>query len=142
MGSTGTAFLAAGAAAIVGDQGSKAMMGRLFREGRVRAAGGGPRFTWTRNARGSAVALPLGWAVLVWTAAFGSAALVVALAPSMGTGAAVGLGLAVGGAAGNVADRLARGAVVDFIALWSWPPFNLADAAMLVGWALLAGSLV
>jgi signal peptidase II len=138
----GTAFLAAGGAAIVGDQGSKALMGRLLRQGRVRVATGGPGFTWTRNRRGSAVALPLRWTVLVWIAAFGGAALVVALAPSVGIGAAVGLGLAVGGAAGNLADRLARGAVVDFIALWSWPPFNLADAAMLVGWALLAGSLV
>jgi signal peptidase II len=138
----GTAFLSAAVAAIVGDQSSKALMRRLLREGRVRVARGGPGFTWTRNRRGNAVALPLRWTVLVWIAAFGGAALVVALAPSVGIGAAIGLVLALGGAAGNLADRLARGAVVDFIALWSWPPFNLADAAMLIGWALLAGSLV
>jgi signal peptidase II len=66
----------------------------------------------------------------------------VAAAPSVGAGADVGLGLALGGAAGNLADRVARGAVVDFIALWSWPSFNLADAAMLSGWALVAGSLL
>ncbi len=47
-----------------------------------------------------------------------------------------GLGLAVGGAAGNLVDRLYRGAVVDFIDLGWWPVFNLADAAIVVGAAL------
>ena len=52
--------------------------------------------------------------------------------------AAVGLGLALGGAAGNLADRLARGGVVDFIAIGRWPTFNLADAALLAGVVLVA----
>lgn len=46
------------------------------------------------------------------------------------------LGLVVGGALGNLGDRLFRshhGAVVDFIALGFWPTFNLADAAIVVG---------
>ena len=103
------AFLVAGAAAIVGDQSSKALMGRLLPRGPRPRRAGRPGFTWTRNRRGSAVALPLGWTVLVWIAAFAAAALVVAIAPSVSTGAAVGLGLAVGGAAGVLADRLTRG---------------------------------
>jgi lipoprotein signal peptidase len=53
-----------------------------------------------------------------------------------------GLGLLVGGAAGNMFDRFARGAVVDFIAIGRWPVFNLADAAMGTGLALTAGSLL
>jgi signal peptidase II len=53
----------------------------------------------------------------------------------------VGIGLVVGGAAGNVLDRLRRGAIVDFIAVGPWPVFNLADAAIVVGLGLLLLSL-
>lgn len=52
-----------------------------------------------------------------------------------------GCGLVVGGALGNVVDRLRLGCVVDFIdvhaAGWHWPAFNLADSAITVGVALL-----
>jgi signal peptidase II len=47
------------------------------------------------------------------------------------------LGLIVGGAIGNVIDRLAYGAVFDFIQFhigdWSWYVFNVADAAIVAG---------
>jgi signal peptidase II len=43
------------------------------------------------------------------------------------------LGLALGGAAGNLLDRVRRGGVVDFIDLGRWPMFNLADVAIVVG---------
>ena len=43
------------------------------------------------------------------------------------------LGLALGGAAGNLFDRLLRGGVVDFIDLGFWPVFNLADVAIVAG---------
>ena len=50
---------------------------------------------------------------------------------------AASLGLIVGGAIGNVIDRLAYGAVFDFIQLrigdWSWYVFNVADAAIVAG---------
>ncbi|WP_445501658.1 signal peptidase II [Microvirga sp. G4-2] len=50
---------------------------------------------------------------------------------------AVSLGLIVGGAIGNVIDRLAYGAVFDFIQFqigdWSWYVFNVADAAIVAG---------
>jgi len=52
------------------------------------------------------------------------------------------IGAALGGAAGNVVDRLRRGAIVDFIAIGRWPPFNLADTAIVVGVGLLVLSLV
>lgn len=52
------------------------------------------------------------------------------------------IGAALGGAAGNIADRLRRGAIVDFIAIGRWPPFNLADAAIVAGIGLLVLSLV
>lgn len=42
-------------------------------------------------------------------------------------------GLLVGGAIGNLIDRLAHGAVTDFVKLPHWPAFNLADTAITVG---------
>lgn len=53
----------------------------------------------------------------------------------------VGVGLIVGGALGNVLDRLFHGAVVDFLDFhaggYHWPAFNLADSAITVGVAAL-----
>jgi signal peptidase II len=52
----------------------------------------------------------------------------------------VALGLVIGGAAGNLVDRLFRGnggAVIDFIDLRWWPVWNVADAAVVVGALLL-----
>ena len=53
---------------------------------------------------------------------------------------AVGLALVVGGAVGNVIDRLRLGYVVDFVEWywrdWHWPAFNLADSAICVGAAV------
>jgi signal peptidase II len=52
-----------------------------------------------------------------------------------------GLALILGGAVGNVIDRLRYGHVVDFLDLhaggWHWPAFNVADSAITVGAALL-----
>jgi len=52
-----------------------------------------------------------------------------------------GLALILGGALGNLYDRLAYGHVVDFLdfhaAGWHWPAFNVADSAISVGAALL-----
>ena len=49
----------------------------------------------------------------------------------------VALGLVVGGALGNLIDRVRQGFVVDFIAVGPWPNFNLADSAISVGLLLL-----
>lgn len=50
--------------------------------------------------------------------------------------------LIVGGAAGNLYDRIVRGAVIDWIDLhwagWHWPVFNLADCAIVAGAMTLA----
>lgn len=45
--------------------------------------------------------------------------------------------LLVGGALGNIIDRLVRGYVVDFIHLHYWPVFNVADIAIVAGALLL-----
>jgi signal peptidase II len=47
-------------------------------------------------------------------------------------------GLLLGGALGNLLDRIRAGSVTDFIQLpLGWPPFNLADAAIVLGVVLL-----
>jgi signal peptidase II len=46
-------------------------------------------------------------------------------------------GLLLGGAAGNLFDRITDGAVTDFIKLPHWPAFNAADIAITVGVGLL-----
>ncbi|NLI12861.1 signal peptidase II [Pelotomaculum propionicicum] len=53
-----------------------------------------------------------------------------------------GLGLVLGGALGNLADRLRYGKVVDFLDFRVWPVFNLADAAIFIGVCLLIWELL
>ena len=58
------------------------------------------------------------------------------------TSSAVGLGLVLGGAVGNLVDRVIRGPgfsgeVVDFIDFRVWPIFNLADSAIVIGAGIL-----
>lgn len=54
---------------------------------------------------------------------------------------ACGWSLVLGGAIGNLIDRLAYGYVIDFIDVyyqqWHWPAFNIADSAITLGIALL-----
>lgn len=58
-----------------------------------------------------------------------------------GTLLPLAIGMVIGGAIGNVVDRLARGAVTDFLdfhlAEWHWFVFNLADAAICIGVGLM-----
>jgi signal peptidase II len=42
-------------------------------------------------------------------------------------------GMLLGGAVGNIVDRVREGAVVDFVKLPYWPAFNVADSAITVG---------
>ncbi|HEY2352674.1 MAG TPA: signal peptidase II [Candidatus Acidoferrum sp.] len=52
-----------------------------------------------------------------------------------------GLALLIGGATGNVTDRILHGAVTDFLEVWigsyRWPAFNVADSAITIGAALV-----
>jgi signal peptidase II len=70
----------------------------------------------------------------------------VALRPGLrrlpgGQAVLAGLALVLGGALGNLVDRLRLGYVVDFISVhyrdWYFPTFNIADSAISVGAALL-----
>jgi signal peptidase II len=54
---------------------------------------------------------------------------------------AAGLALLLGGATGNVTDRILHGAVTDFFEVWfgtyHYPAFNVADSAITIGAALI-----
>jgi signal peptidase II len=52
------------------------------------------------------------------------------------------LALQLGGALGNLSDRLRTGSVIDFIDFRFWPVFNLADIALVIGIALLIFSMI
>lgn len=56
--------------------------------------------------------------------------------------AAFAIALVVGGAIGNVVDRIYRGYVVDFVAVGDFPRFNLADSAISIGVVLLLVAMI
>lgn len=58
------------------------------------------------------------------------------------TGTWVAGGLILGGAVGNLIDRVRLGHVTDFILLPNWPAFNIADCAITVGVVILALTLI
>lgn len=62
------------------------------------------------------------------------------------TSTGIGLALILGGAVGNLWDRLAAGHVVDFldfsVAGYHWPAFNLADSAIVIGAFLLVAEIL
>jgi signal peptidase II len=102
------------------------------------------RLTYTRN---SGVAFGLGAGVPFPYYGFSIAAVAVILylfarQRAGGSARQVALSLVLGGAVGNLIDRLASGEVVDFIEIgygrWHWPVFNVADSAVTIGVTLFA----
>ena len=97
----------------------------------------------TRNP-GAAFSLGAEYTVALSLVAITVVAVVVRLSSRLGSGGwAAALGLLLGGACGNLTDRMVRepgpfrGHVVDFLELPHWPVFNLADTAIVAGAALL-----
>lgn len=138
-----TVLVATAVATVVVDTLTKQLVVVRLVEDRLYGVGAGPGWGLrrVRNERGAFAALPAPYTALLWVA---MAALVVfaVRASQAGPASAIGLGAALGGAAGNVIDRIARGAVVDFVAAGPWPVFNLADAAMVAGLTLAAVSVL
>jgi signal peptidase II len=148
-------FLGAFAVSLVLDQGAKEWVARTMSfADRIRVIDGFFYITHVRN-RGAAFGLFADSPELVRVALFIGVALVAIglifsfyrrLAPGDRL-AALSLGLILGGAAGNLIDRLRYGEVVDFLhfILWGgyvWPDFNLADTWIVVGVALLVIELL
>ena len=75
--------------------------------------------------------------VLIWLIALVSAVLLHRSDPRFQNSISMlGLGAALGGAAGNLADIIRNGGVTDFIDFGWWPAFNVADVAILAGLAI------
>lgn len=62
--------------------------------------------------------------------------------PNQSLSIQLALGMIIGGAIGNIADRVRLGYVVDFISVGWWPVFNLADSGITLGVSILAFHLI
>ena len=123
---------------VAGDQAVKAMIEARLYPGEEVEVLGPLSLTLAHNtgvAFGLAGGAGLGL-VLVTVAALALIAFVFSRDPGR-QGMWVAVGLLAGGALGNLIDRLAAGEVTDYIALGSWPPFNLADIAITAGVVLM-----
>jgi signal peptidase II len=99
----------------------------------VRLLGGAIYLDQTRNS-GAAFSLGTGFTIVLTAVAIAVVVVIVRTAGRMrSTGWATALGLVLGGALGNLADRARIGAVIDFIDPAFWPAFNVADAAIVLG---------
>jgi len=129
-----TTLLAAAAVTVALDAISKVVASRVLAEGRLYAVAPG----WgVRRVTNRLSPLSPALAAVLLCAIVGA---VLVTEPRSLT--AIGLGMAIGGAGGNLVDRARRGAVVDFVAAGTWPVFNLADAAMAVGLLVAAVSVL
>jgi signal peptidase II len=90
---------------------------------------------------GSSFSFAQGWAPLIGSfAAVLVCVMLVFVRRTRSDGVAAALGLVIGGALGNLSDRVFRshhGAVVDFIAFHFWPTFNVADSCITIGGVVL-----
>ena len=133
-------FAVTALATIAIDQGVKAIVAATLEPGQSVRVFAGLRFTYIRNT-GVAFGLFAGAGqILFWGALVLVAAMFVWFYRSRNTRGVlsfVALGLMVGGALGNLADRLLRGRVVDFVDFGWWPVFNFADLAIVAGVIIL-----
>jgi signal peptidase II len=133
------------AAVIAADQITKAAVAAALSDGGGIAVTGWFTLVLTYNtgAAFSFLASASGWQRwLLAGIACGAAVLIIALLRRGGSALySAGLALILGGALGNLIDRLTLGKVVDFLlfhyAEWAYPAFNVADSAITVGAALL-----
>jgi len=93
----------------------------------------------TRNS-GAAFSFAEGYTIVFTVVAVAVIVVIVRISRRLFSGAwAISLGLLLGGATGNLVDRLlrspgpGRGAVVDFLDFQVWPSFNVADSGIVVG---------
>ena len=133
------------AAVIVSDQVTKAAVLATLKEGEGWPVTGffTMMLTFNTGAAFSFLASASGWQRWFFAAIAVVAAILIVTLLRRGGGAlyCAGLALILGGALGNLYDRLALGKVVDFLlfhyAGWTYPAFNIADSAITIGAALV-----
>ena len=139
-------WFALAAAIIVADQVVKAIVLRVFAPGEQRVVTDFINLVlvFNKGAAFSLFAQAPGWQAPLLTAFALVASLIVGwfIVRSPGKNLfCLGLALILGGALGNVIDRLRFGMVVDFLDFhafgWHWPAFNVADSAISVGAVIL-----
>ena len=135
-------MLGCAGAVIVLDQAGKTLVTTMLVPGHLYGWGRGIGLRRTETPRIGALPLSDRQAIVAWIALVACLAFLLAAASPLLTSTTVGFGLSLGGASGNLVDRIVRGAVIDFIAVGRWPAFNLADAAMVAGAVLVALSLL
>ena len=135
--------LATGLLVLAVDQLSKNWARDAFADGRTEIIGSWLRFTYTKNP-GAAFSSFTDSGQLIGVIAIGvTLFLLYLIARSSRRVELFSLGLILGGALGNLTDRVFRGegvldgAVVDWIDWWFIPTFNIADASLNVGVAIL-----
>jgi signal peptidase II len=126
------------AAVVVADQAIKSLVTSSLARGDERDVVAGIQIVNVRNTGVAFGQLQRGGAIVAVVIALAVIALLVYFARN-GTRPWIWLptGMLLGGALGNIADRLREGAVVDFVKLPYWPAFNVADAAITFGVIIL-----
>jgi signal peptidase II len=125
-----------GAAVVLADLATKGMAAVAFREGGMTVIPGFLEFTFTENPGAAFSLFQNAGPVLGAAAILVSIGILVILRNPRPTIEVVALGLVLGGALGNLVDRIFRGPglldgrVIDWIVLGPIPTFNLADAAV------------
>jgi signal peptidase II len=141
----GLSWLWVSAAVLAADLASKAAVVATLRPGEERAYSSffSLVLTYNTGAAFSMFADGDGWQRWLFAGIAVAAAVLISVLLKRGGHAlyCLGLSLILGGALGNLWDRLAIGRVVDFLLFhyerWAWPAFNVADSAITVGAALL-----
>lgn len=140
------AWFALAAVIVVADRLSKWLILARFAPGEVLEVTGffNLVLVFNKGAAFSFLAGAPGWQTPLFAVVAIAAAIVVSVLLVRGAGSRIfrlGLALILGGALGNLWDRLQYGQVVDFLDFhaygWHWPAFNVADAAISVGAVLL-----
>ena len=122
------------------DQASKAVLLRRLSLNRSVRLSRGVRLRHVVNAGWSGIRSPT-TLLLLWGVAVSSSLLILELGGG-GEGARAGVAVALGGATGNLVDRLRRGHIVDFIEVGPWPVFNVADVGIVAGLGLTMAALL
>jgi signal peptidase II len=126
------------AAVLVADQAVKALVTSSLQRGEERAIVDGVKLVNVRNSGVAFGQLQGGGAIVAVAIAVALAALLVYFAHHRSRPWIwLPTGMLLGGALGNVVDRVREGAVVDFLKLPHWPAFNVADSAITIGVVVL-----